>query len=201
MLSMLTQCISDKTKGGEQNMKRQIFIPAIAGYITAMVIVIFFKWFFSIYTFQTPIILRSPIKRIHVATPPIITPKARKMPKKARLTPTPTVTSLNSFKKYLTENGAQTREQVLKIAGETYSGDSLVAFDNIMKKEAGYRLDAINSSSGACGIAQAHPCEKMGCPLDQSGLECQTKWAIKYITNRYGDPLLAWNFHLGNGWY
>jgi hypothetical protein len=107
---------------------------------------------------------------------------------------------IEPFKKYLTEQGVRTRETVMRIAEQVYSDQDLVAFDNILKKESGYRYDAINEI-GACGMGQALPCEKMGCPLTEEGVNCQTEWIMNYVSRRYGTPTNAWNFHLINNWY
>jgi hypothetical protein len=104
------------------------------------------------------------------------------------------------FTKFLTEKGAKNREWVLSYVSKYFQGDELVAFDNILKKEAGYREDAVNGI-GACGMPQALPCSKMNCPLNESGLECQVQWFIGYINRRYGSPSEAWRFHLINNWY
>ncbi len=169
--------------------------------------------FFQYWNFQSPVMInfRSPLKRVYLyenkmrIEPLTPTPRRKEGPKKSIL-PSPTSTPkpqsyIQSFPKYLTEQGAVNRMNVLAMAKERYQGNELIAFDNILKKEAGYRPDAVNEI-GACGIGQALPCEKMGCPLDQSGLECQFNWVVKYIENRYqGSPIIAWNFHLKNNWY
>lgn len=107
---------------------------------------------------------------------------------------------IEPFNKYLTEQGIKTREIVLAHLSKYYSGNDLIASDNILKKEAGYRYDAINEI-GACGIVQALPCEKLGCPLTEEGIICQTQWFIGYLNRRYGSPTNAWKFHLENNWY
>ena len=99
------------------------------------------------------------------------------------------------FKKYLTEQGTKTREIVLAHLSQYYSGDDLIASDNILKKEAGYRYDAVNEI-GACGMVQAYPCEKLNCPLSEDGIICQIQFFIGYINRRYGSPSNAWKFHL-----
>lgn len=103
--------------------------------------------------------------------------------------------SIIPVKKYLTDDGVKNRVKALAIVSEKYDGDELTAFDNLMKSEAGYRADAPNGN-GCGGIPQACPASKMGCPLDNSGVECQTQWAMNYIQNRYGSPIKAWNFWL-----
>ena len=165
------------------------------------------------FSFQSPVLLRSPFKRVYMyensrsIEPLTPTPTRKDKPSGAVILPSPTPTPkpqtyyIKSFPKYLTDQGAINRMNILAMAKERYQGNELIAFDNILKKEAGYRPDAVNEI-GACGIGQALPCEKMGCPLDQSGLECQFNWVVKYIENRYqGSPIIAWNFHLKNNWY
>lgn len=73
------------------------------------------------------------------------------------------------------------------------------ALAEIVAKESGFNPYAVNSSSGACGLAQALPCEKMGCDL--SDVNCQLEWMNSYINRRYGSPEQALNFHLLHGWY
>jgi len=105
------------------------------------------------------------------------------------------------FPKLLTEQGVSTRKRVLAMLSKHYNGNQLIAFDNLIKKESAYRYDAVNASSGACGIPQSLPCSKMGCTLDEAGEVCQIEWMINYIENRYGSPMEAYNFHLENNWY
>lgn len=54
----------------------------------------------------------------------------------------------------------------------------------IYRKESGNRTDAINPSSGACGLGQALPCSKLPCTLQD--YECQDKWFTDYAIRRYG---------------
>lgn len=49
--------------------------------------------------------------------------------------------------------------------------------------ESGCRPDAVNPSSGACGIPQALPCSKLPCTLQDP--VCQLKWMDRYVKERY----------------
>ena len=49
--------------------------------------------------------------------------------------------------------------------------------------ESGCRPNAVNPSSGACGIPQALPCSKMPCTLEDP--VCQLRWMDSYVKNRY----------------
>lgn len=114
------------------------------------------------------------------------------------ITPTPTIVkkAIVPYKKYLTVEAAQARTKIIPIIHAKWSTeDDRIAFDNILKVESGYRLDAINEI-GACGIGQSLPCSKMNCPLDYSeeALHCQVTWVHAYIERRYGTPSAAWDF-------
>lgn len=50
--------------------------------------------------------------------------------------------------------------------------------------ESGCRPNAVNPSSGACGIPQALPCSKMPCTLQDP--VCQLRWMNQYVAARYG---------------
>ena len=66
-------------------------------------------------------------------------------------------------------------------------------------KESGFHNTSVNSSSGACGLFQAMPCEKMGCSLED--VSCQIAWGQSYIERRYGSAENALSFHRSHGWY
>lgn len=99
------------------------------------------------------------------------------------------------YKKYLTEQGENTRQTVMRIAEQVYSGQDLIAFDNLIKAESGYRYDALNEI-GAGGLGQALPYTKMGCQLTEEDVPCQVIWMTNYIEQRYGTPSKAWNHWL-----
>lgn len=67
----------------------------------------------------------------------------------------------------------------------------------IIMRESGCNPNAINKSSGACGIPQALPCSKLGTsdPVEQ------IKWMQDYVNRRYGGwagAVAFWNAH---HWY
>ena len=69
----------------------------------------------------------------------------------------------------------------------------------IYMKESGNNPNSVNKSSGACGLAQALPCSKMGCALGDYA--CQDAWATQYMQNRYGTWENAKAFWLKNHWW
>jgi hypothetical protein len=76
------------------------------------------------------------------------------------------------------------------------------ALDWIWTEESGWSNTAANPS-GAYGIPQALPGSKMG-PLANppvNSATVQIAWGLRYIKERYGNPVAAKAFHLEHGWY
>ena len=71
--------------------------------------------------------------------------------------------------------------------------------DYIVHKESTWNPNAVNPSSGACGLAQALPCSKMGANWNDPVVAL--KWQLNYVTKRYGGYQGAYSFWLANGWY
>jgi hypothetical protein len=76
-------------------------------------------------------------------------------------------------------------------------------FSKIVDHESDWNVSATNSSSGAYGLVQALPGNKMA----SAGADWKTnpatqiKWGLDYMNDRYGSPCDAWNFWQANGWY
>lgn len=77
------------------------------------------------------------------------------------------------------------------------------ALITLWNKESDWRTTATNASSGAYGIGQSLPGEKMASEgADwQTNYQTQIRWGLNYIKERYGSPSAAWSFHLANNWY
>ncbi|MFE3554669.1 transglycosylase SLT domain-containing protein [Streptomyces sp. NPDC059193] len=77
------------------------------------------------------------------------------------------------------------------------------AFDKIISHESGWDYTATNSSSGAYGLVQALPASKMASAGSdwKTNPATQIKWGLKYMNERYGSPVGAWNFWSANHWY
>lgn len=75
------------------------------------------------------------------------------------------------------------------------------ATNTLIVKESGCNPNAVNPSSGACGIPQALPCSKIAhCGVDPV---CQLKWMDQYVKGRYGSwesALSAW-YSRSPHWY
>lgn len=84
-----------------------------------------------------------------------------------------------------------------------FSLDQMPCLDSLWSKESGWNHQAQNSSSGAYGIPQALPGDKMAAYGDdwRTNPATQIKWGLNYIENRYGSPCGAWTFFQQNNWY
>ncbi len=81
--------------------------------------------------------------------------------------------------------------------------DQFWAFDEVISHESSWRVFAVNPSSGAYGLAQALPAEKMftAGPDWMFNPVTQLRWAYRYMNERYGSPAAAWAFWQQHHWY
>jgi hypothetical protein len=73
----------------------------------------------------------------------------------------------------------------------------------LWKKESGWNHFAMNRSSGAYGIPQALPGEKMASAGSDwaTNPATQIQWGLGYIEGRYGTPCAAWGHSQAKNWY
>lgn len=71
--------------------------------------------------------------------------------------------------------------------------------DFMVQKESGWNPNSVNKSSGACGLAQALPCSKLG--PNWSNPVVALNWMNGYVNGRYGGWEGAYNFWTKNRWY
>lgn len=71
--------------------------------------------------------------------------------------------------------------------------------DFMVQKESSWNPNAVNRSSGACGLAQALPCSKLGPNWNDPVVALN--WMNNYVNGRYGGWQGAYNFWLANRWY
>jgi hypothetical protein len=73
----------------------------------------------------------------------------------------------------------------------------------LWSKESGWNHFAQNRSSGAYGIPQALPGEKMASAGADwaTNPETQIRWGLGYIDARYGTPCAAWGHSQQKNWY
>jgi hypothetical protein len=84
-----------------------------------------------------------------------------------------------------------------------FSIDQMSCLDSLWTRESGWNELASNPSSGAYGIPQSLPGDKMASHGDdwQTNPATQISWGLDYIAGRYGTPCDAWGHSEANGWY
>ena len=93
--------------------------------------------------------------------------------------------------------------EVKAMAMEIVGSGQFQCFSNIVDHESGWDYTATNPTTGAYGLVQALPGEKMA----SAGADWRTnpatqiKWGLNYMNERYGSPCEAWSFWQANGWY
>lgn len=96
---------------------------------------------------------------------------------------------------YEASDGPNQCSEWIKAAGITDIGNA----QELIRRESGCNPNAVNPSSGACGVAQELPCGKSGCQLGDGA--CQVIWMNSYVLGRYGSWGNAVAFHNANNWY
>ncbi|MET0672496.1 MAG: lytic transglycosylase domain-containing protein [Microbacterium pygmaeum] len=73
----------------------------------------------------------------------------------------------------------------------------------LWNRESGWRVNAYNAGSGAYGIPQALPGNKMASAGGdwETNPATQISWGLGYIGGRYGSPCGAWGHSESVGWY
>jgi hypothetical protein len=74
---------------------------------------------------------------------------------------------------------------------------------NLWNVESSWNVYALNKSSGAYGIPQALPANRMASagPDWLSNPSTQIRWGLNYIAQRYGTPCNAWKHEQQYHWY
>lgn len=95
------------------------------------------------------------------------------------------------------------RDLTILFANDRYGNDNARAFVEIIYRESRFNHDAENPDSGAYGLGQALPPEKMDVIDDdwKTNPMTQLKWVARYIEERYGTPIKALSHHNEKGWY
>ena len=102
-----------------------------------------------------------------------------------------------------TPEGAQQVAQDLIDATYKWSPAQVQCLDTLWNKESHWNFLAHNHRSGAHGIAQALPADKMEViAMDwRTNPITQIKWGLRYISVRYGTPCVALAKHDRSGHY
>lgn len=87
----------------------------------------------------------------------------------------------------------------------SWGSDQFGCLVSLWTQESGWRANALNASSGAYGIPQALPADKMAVAgADwRTNAATQINWGLAYIHDAYGSPCAAWNHEMSENphWY
>lgn len=84
-----------------------------------------------------------------------------------------------------------------------WTGTQWSCLDNLWTRESNWRTEAGNKSSGAYGIPQALPGDKMAKYGSDwlTNPATQIRWGLAYIKGRYSTPCGAWSHFTSHNWY
>jgi len=89
------------------------------------------------------------------------------------------------------------------LADYGWASSEFGCLDDLWVGESNWDHTATNPTSGAYGIPQSLPAEKMAAagPDWRTNPVTQIEWGLSYIEARYGSPCAANSFKMANGWY
>lgn len=89
------------------------------------------------------------------------------------------------------------------VSARGWGAGEFQCLNNLWERESNWNYQAANPSSGAYGIPQSLPGNKMAsiAPDWQTNPKTQILWGLGYIAERYGTPCGAWGHSESVGWY
>lgn len=102
-----------------------------------------------------------------------------------------------------TPAGAQQTARTMAASQYGWGEDQFGCLVSLWERESNWNANSVNASSGAAGIPQALPGEKMA----SAGADWQTNpatqiaWGLGYIAAAYGTPCSAWGHSESYNWY
>ncbi|BCW65737.1 hypothetical protein NicSoilB4_05000 [Arthrobacter sp. NicSoilB4] len=90
-----------------------------------------------------------------------------------------------------------------QLGSHGWAADQMQCLNKLWTKESDWKTTATNKSSGAYGVVQSLPAEKMASAgADyRTNYRTQINWGLNYVKERYGSPCGALNFHYAHNWY
>jgi hypothetical protein len=90
-----------------------------------------------------------------------------------------------------------------KLGSFGWAPSQMQCLKTLWTKESDWETTATNPTSGAYGVVQSLPAEKMASAgADyRTNYRTQINWGLEYVKDRYGSPCEALNFHYANNWY
>lgn len=102
-----------------------------------------------------------------------------------------------------TPDGARATAAEMSASKYGWGADQFQCLDRLWSKESGWNYQATNPSSGAYGIVQAWPADKLATAgADwRTNAATQIAWGLDYIDRAYGSPCSAWSHSQSLNWY
>lgn len=99
--------------------------------------------------------------------------------------------------------GSAQAEAASQMQAYGWGADQLTCLVSLWEKESNWNFTAENPSSGAYGIPQSLPGNKMASAGSdwRTNPATQIKWGLSYIKDRYKTPCGAWGHSVQVGWY
>jgi hypothetical protein len=120
-----------------------------------------------------------------------------------KITPIPEAAATPAPKTVAVSPGSAQAEAANQMKAYGWGADQLTCLISLWEKESNWNSAAENPSSGAFGIPQSLPGNKMA----SAGADWRTnpatqiKWGLGYIAERYKTPCGAWGHSVAVGWY
>lgn len=102
-----------------------------------------------------------------------------------------------------TVEGAKATAAAMASSDYGWGADQFQCLESLWERESNWNYQAYNASSGATGIPQSLPGNKMASAgADwETNAATQIKWGLGYIAAVYGTPCGAWGHSESVGWY
>lgn len=102
-----------------------------------------------------------------------------------------------------TPDGARSVAAQIAASDYGWGADQFSCLDSLWQKESGWDYQAYNQDSGATGIPQSLPGDKMATFGSdwQTNAATQIRWGLDYISRAYGSPCSAWGHSQSVNWY
>ena len=122
---------------------------------------------------------------------------------RAQATPQPQPQQASTVAAYAGASGSPEQIAEAMLSSFGWSPSQFACLDPLWAHESGWSVTADNPDTGAYGIPQALPGDKMaGAGPDwQTDAATQIRWGLTYIKDQYGSPCAAYAHEQETGWY